>query len=86
MEAASESAEVLRKQITSTEEELRRLKSRVAALEKSKANTEQQNVETFETNNAHYEWPLSSDEYTRYGRQMIVPSIGLQGKHFKSRG
>lgn len=24
-------------------------------------------------------WPLSAEEYTRYGRQMIVPSVGLQG-------
>jgi adenylyltransferase/sulfurtransferase len=24
-------------------------------------------------------WPLSADEYKRYGRQMIVPQIGLQG-------
>ena len=24
-------------------------------------------------------YPLSSDEYTRYGRQMIVPEVGLEG-------
>jgi adenylyltransferase/sulfurtransferase len=24
-------------------------------------------------------WPLSVEEYKRYGRQMIVPQIGLQG-------
>jgi adenylyltransferase/sulfurtransferase len=24
-------------------------------------------------------WPLSAEEYKRYGRQMIVPQIGLQG-------
>jgi hypothetical protein len=24
-------------------------------------------------------WPLSQEEYSRYGRQMIVPSVGIQG-------
>jgi hypothetical protein len=24
-------------------------------------------------------WPLSAEEYKRYGRQMIVPSVGIQG-------
>jgi adenylyltransferase/sulfurtransferase len=24
-------------------------------------------------------WPLQADEYKRYGRQMILPNIGLQG-------
>lgn len=26
------------------------------------------------------QWPLSLDEYRRYGRQLIVPEIGLQGR------
>lgn len=25
------------------------------------------------------DWPLEKDEYTRYGRQMILPEIGLPG-------
>ena len=25
-------------------------------------------------------WPLSSDEYQRYGRQMILPTIGINGR------
>ena len=25
-------------------------------------------------------WPLTADEYRRYGRQMILPEIGLQGQ------
>lgn len=25
-------------------------------------------------------WPLSAEEYKRYGRQMIMPDIGLDGK------
>lgn len=26
-----------------------------------------------------WRWPLDADEYRRYGRQMIMPEIGLQG-------
>ena len=25
-------------------------------------------------------WPLHAEEYTRYGRQMIMPEIGLEGR------
>jgi len=25
-------------------------------------------------------WPLELEEYKRYGRQMIVPNIGIQGE------
>ena len=25
------------------------------------------------------DWPLDLDEYKRYGRQMVLPEIGLQG-------
>lgn len=26
------------------------------------------------------EWPLPQEDYQRYGRQMIVPEVGLEGK------
>ena len=29
---------------------------------------------------ATWSWPLSREEYGRYGRQMITPQIGLEGK------
>ena len=32
------------------------------------------------TSRAGRAWPLNATEYTRYGRQMIMPEIGLQGK------
>ena len=28
----------------------------------------------------HGRWPLESDEYKRYGRQMILPEVGLHGQ------
>ena len=27
-----------------------------------------------------WRWPLEAEEYTRYGRQMIMPEVGLQGR------
>jgi adenylyltransferase/sulfurtransferase len=84
MDAASQSAETLRKQIAATEEQLRRLKEQLASVEAFHG------VEDIEialgdcsihdaglvTNT---KWPLSPEEYQRYGRQMIVPNIGIQG-------
>lgn len=32
-----------------------------------------------ENDSSKTKWPLSSEEYKRYGRQMIVPNIGIQG-------
>jgi adenylyltransferase/sulfurtransferase len=29
-------------------------------------------------------WPLEKHEYKRYGRQLIMPEIGLQGTHLAS--
>lgn len=31
------------------------------------------------------EWPLTQDEYARYGRQMIMPEWGLPGEKCESR-
>ena len=27
-----------------------------------------------------WKWPLKAEEYTRYGRQIIMPEVGLQGR------
>jgi adenylyltransferase/sulfurtransferase len=72
MEAANTSAEALRAQIAATESELQRLKSQLAKIEEKKA-TNETNLVT------HSKWPLSQEEYKRYGRQMIVPGFGIQG-------
>lgn len=32
-----------------------------------------------EVRRANTQWPLESSEYKRYGRQLIMPEIGLQG-------
>lgn len=65
------SAGTLRKQIAETEAQLNKLReqlSQVEALAKDK-----------HENPVTQKWPLSQEEYKRYGRQMIIPSIGLKG-------
>ena len=81
MESAHASAAALRKQIEVTETELGRLKALLAHVE---AGTVPQKIGglSIEEENASpmgRKWPLKSEEYKRYGRQMIVPSVGIQG-------
>lgn len=87
MNKTSEKAKALREQIIATEEELQRLKEQLASVE-AQNDTEdiQASVETLTVQDdentvvsGSSKWPLSSEEYKRYGRQMIVPSIGIQG-------
>jgi adenylyltransferase and sulfurtransferase len=86
MDAATESAETLRQQIAATETELKRLKEQLASVEAQNAAKEvQKSLEGLLIENqgspvTFGKWPLSSEEYKRYGRQMIVPNIGIQGQ------
>lgn len=93
MEGASQSAEVLKKQIAETEYQLARLKVQLASLEtvnslrsvtlkeKSHEATDESEGEKggVDEKRSDKKWPLSAEEYKRYGRQMIVPTVGLQG-------
>jgi hypothetical protein len=84
MDSATQSADALRKQITATEEELKRLKVQLASVEAHDGtNGVEKSLQGLEVDDAspvtHGKWPLSTEEYKRYGRQMIVPSIGIQG-------
>lgn len=73
MEAASASAEALKQQIKDTENELAALKAQLAQVENPSSSP-------FHDGTAPRTWPLSNEEYTRYGRQMIVPNVGIQGR------
>lgn len=85
MEAASISAETLRTQIATAEKQLKALKDQLAGLESAdKADNQPpqpRHDEQLEnsTNGKSTTWPLTQEEYNRYGRQMVVPSIGIQG-------
>ncbi|PVH85785.1 molybdenum cofactor synthesis protein-like protein [Cadophora sp. DSE1049] len=71
MDSATASAETLRKQISATEDDLKRLKAQLASVEAQDAEA---------AKGIAGKWPLSEEEYRRYGRQMIVPSVGIQGQ------
>ena len=90
MNSATASAESLRKQISATEEELKRLRAQLASVEAQDAAAKgiagldlgAGGLVTGEKNDdskSEKKWPLSEEEYRRYGRQMIVPSVGIQG-------
>ncbi|KAI9782454.1 MAG: Urmylation protein [Geoglossum umbratile] len=71
----------LRSRILDLEEELAHLKLKFADAERQDGlgrneDTDKNNSRNGSTNNL----PLSLEEYKRYGRQMIVPEIGLQGQ------
>lgn len=82
MEAANTSAQALREQILATEAQLQKLKKDLAQVEASGAAQICNNLpleESVVTPHNDRKWPLSEEEYKRYGRQMIVPSIGIEG-------
>lgn len=82
MEAANASAQALRNQILATETELHKLRQELAQVEVSAACPGLQDLSLSDGPGALQngnQWPLSEEEYKRYGRQMIVPSIGMQG-------
>lgn len=87
MDAATQTAEQLRLQIAATEDQLKKLKDKLAKLD---AQNGASSVETsleglgLEDPVTRGKWPLSSEEYKRYGRQMIVPNIGIQGQFPRS--
>jgi hypothetical protein len=83
MDSATHIADALRKQIAATEEKLKRLKARLATVEAHDGtNGVEKSLQSLEVDASpvtHGKWPLSAEEYKRYGRQMIVPSVGIQG-------
>ena len=86
MEAAKSSANILRSQIAATEKQLQELKKQLAGLEsqdKAESQPPQPNNEEQPEKSRGYitsKWPLTQEEYNRYGRQMIVSSIGIHGR------
>lgn len=83
MDWANASAEALRKQISETEAQLQRLKDQLAQVEADGpvdwVNGLSLSDEADNVTGTPQKWPLSAEEYRRYGRQMIVPGVGIQG-------
>jgi adenylyltransferase/sulfurtransferase len=80
---ANSDAETLRDLILQTEQRLDDLKNKLAEVERRGYSNGVSGEEPNELEGLKdSKWPLTPEEYLRYGRQMIVPSIGIQGQHF----
>lgn len=71
----------LHAKIRDAEESLKRLKQqlrdlapddRLAAASRSPTNSDE--------SGDGWKWPLRPEEYERYGRQLIIPSVGVEGE------
>lgn len=82
MDTAGKSAAQLREQIARAEEELQNLKAQLAQAEAQEREREQQKPEGGGgvVNGSAWKWPLKAEEYDRYGRQLILPNVGIQGQ------
>lgn len=75
----------LRVQIAATETQLAALKRELESAEKTAAVAAARKEDSTgkttvrDRNERTTKWPLLKEEYKRYGRQMIVPQVGLQG-------
>lgn len=81
MTSLDETCASLRAQIAETEAQLAGLKRDLAYAEKAAAVTsEAAGEKNGATDGAGRRWPLLPEEYRRYGRQMIVSQVGLEGE------
>ncbi|EAU31862.1 hypothetical protein ATEG_07600 [Aspergillus terreus NIH2624] len=73
----------LRAQISATETQLAGLKRALHEAEQAAAHAKAQSAAATTAGDNHDKprrWPLLDEEYRRYGRQMIVPQLGLPGQ------
>lgn len=71
----------LRAQITATETQLAALKRDLEKAERAATQPADAAANSTDApNGTKARWPLLQEEYKRYGRQLIMPQVGLQGK------
>ncbi|KAI1465645.1 adenylyltransferase [Daldinia caldariorum] len=88
MDSITDKAQQLRHKISQAEKELQDLRRQLEEIEESNSqsqDTNQQFGSTSESENTKHElpewkWPLSEEEYSRYGRQLILPTVGIKGQ------
>ncbi|KAI1476715.1 adenylyltransferase [Daldinia eschscholtzii] len=87
MDSITDKAEQLRHKISQADKELQDLRRQLEELESTtqNLNTNQQLGSTPESGNPtdaipDWKWPLSEEEYSRYGRQLILPTVGINGQ------
>lgn len=77
VDKTTQRADELRSQITRVEAELAKLKEQLAKLGAGPG--EGPATKPDSTPPSDWKWPLSQAEYDRYGRQLLIPSVGVQG-------
>lgn len=80
MEPARARAEQLREHIRKAENELQALREQLAQVEAEQDNPEAPTQSPPPPETAAWKWPLKAQEYERYGRQLILPHVGIHGK------
>ncbi|CEL10012.1 Putative Adenylyltransferase and sulfurtransferase uba4 [Aspergillus calidoustus] len=82
MEDLDDKCASLRSEIAATEAQLAKLKRELQEAEESARVSRATNNAQPATSGSRRgrKWPLLEEEYRRYGRQMIVPQVGLQGQ------
>lgn len=90
MDDLIQSRDALTQQIAETEAKLAALRAQVHEMDRKIAAGAAVHAAPAQTESvvpppwASSRWPMAQDEYRRYGRQMIVEEIGLQGLFFSS--
>lgn len=69
----------LRAQIAATETQLAGLRRELESAEKAAIDTKKHDATDENKGHGEGPWPMLNEEYRRYGRQMIVPQLGIQG-------
>jgi adenylyltransferase and sulfurtransferase len=80
MDAATEKVAALKRQIANVEKDLEALRAQLQELEASTPVLDQDDTKANFTSRVSWKWPLEEEEYARYGRQLVLPSIGIQGQ------
>ncbi|KAH8194530.1 hypothetical protein TruAng_011310 [Truncatella angustata] len=80
MDAATTKAALLRQQIVQTEHELERLRVQLRELETPSLISGRHDGDGELASEVPWNWPLREEEYARYGRQLIIPTVGIQGQ------
>lgn len=89
MDEIASKAEILRRKIAQTEKDLEDLRKQLKELESPVRNLDTDQVPGLASYPKHtteavleseWKWPLKEEEYSRYGRQLILPTVGVRGQ------
>ncbi|KAI1277440.1 adenylyltransferase [Xylaria sp. FL0933] len=84
MDPVADKIERLKAQISKTEVELQQLRTQLAELEALPLSPSSGTAPAVQNESTgpsqEWKWPLKEEEYARYGRQLILPSVGIKGQ------